>query len=605
MKDAITAFLKARDAFWENDPTLPPLFDKDLLDQELTRLAAASSITHSQITAKILQVKDIYENLPLVRKESETCSKIIEPLLEMLGFKKHTGILFDEQREFVVDEKRYIPDYCLFETSQEQISANEKSGTDYYQRTRLIVEAKRVGLSLLTRNSLRSDLDDRGSDSIQSISPSSQIRTYLRLANVNLGILTNGNDWVLYSRNKKGGFSTYHIRLQELIGMSEALEKPELLTYWLIPFSRAFLLEQQSRSVNSIIERTDELANSLEENLKERLTPIILDILNEAYGESRKKRQFQFKKEQHVTSIISLIYALFYVACLEDRNLLPMSCPLYGFQYSLQRLFSLVTDPKTAFKPTVRSYHVFRHLRSLLSLVANGCDGLGDDQAIGKMVLAKTQMQIPPVLRLPDSFFAPLLARLLRSPSSDQMAYFGALDTVQFGNIYEHILRLDITFNKTKDMFISKTMDGRDDEKATAVFTPAHIVSRMVSSVVEAYPIESWKDVERIRFIDPCFGSGHFLIEFARQMSIKITDCLPREKWAIPQTERETPHEQKIKLQRYLFLTSIFGVDRAPSCTLITKYAIWLSTAYRGYSPIFFRASTHVRKQPLWENGHQ
>lgn len=575
--------LKELDGFWSNDPQSPNLLERNALDEYIEKFLSTKKYNAKNINADIESIKIILKNIEHTKKESETCTKIIIPLLKLLGFSEDNFSLYDEQREFKQDGYTYIPDYTLFNDLSTYKDTNKLTGNSYFNSVELILEAKRTGLDLYKKNK-KSALDDKKNDVLSEVTPLSQIRRYLRVTDSRLGILTNGNDWILVSKDSENLNTVYHIKLTDLIELSEIF--PESILYWLIPFQRESLFNKNDISIFDVIEETKIKRNELELNLKQRVEPILLDILNEYISSNKKIENVLAKKEEIIKESIDFIYLLFYIACLEDKNLLPTANPIYSRFYSLRNLYRITVENNHNFNKKEKSFHLFNHLDKLASLVLNGCKGLESyNSKIAPPSYIEKVLILNKRFRFNDEFLSKIIVSLFKSPNGSEMANYRLLDTIQFGNIYEHILRLDIVINhKTKKFEFTES--AKKNERTTAVYTPHHIVRDMVSSSLSKVNFSTWNDVENFKVIDPCFGSGHFLIEVARQLSAKILDELPEE--SIPVLKDHVKTQNKlILIQRYLFAKNLYGVDRGESCIEVAKFSIWLSSTLKGQSPLY------------------
>lgn len=583
--------LKDLGTFWYSDTSVPQLFERKVLDKFIKE--NSKSLPNAKELAEIAeQIEHIFSALRTVKKESETCSKIIEPLLDLLGFVEQDGkkrrLLFDEQRTLIEDDTSFIPDYTLFASSPAQNEANRVAEEFYFDHVDLILEAKRIGKDLLNKSINVKSLDDRGNDSISMLSPLSQIRKYVRAANSEYGIVTNGNDWILIAKTSRNYLSTYHIRLSELIQLSKAVEDQSLLLYWWLPFSKYFLLDQNGVRSKSVREETAHFTTSLETDLKKRLTPVVINLLNQIVMNSGDNAYLIGNKETLILDVVRFIYQILYIGCLEDRNLLPVNNPTYRYKFSLKELFEQIVGKSTIKVNFKNGYYVYEYINKLMKLISTGCKDIGKKNSIGEFSVEQVQFKLSPLVKLPDSVLKEIIFQILRfDDESYQQASLRALDTIQFGNIYEHILRLEISYNQRSKKFNIDSNEDSKFERSTAVYTPHHIVEQMVADIVEDYPIASWEDVIKLKIIDPCFGSGHFLIELARQFSQKIIDVISVNEIPINDISKASISEKRQLVQRYLLVNSIYGVDRSEACIDVAKFSIWLSTAMDAQPPLY------------------
>lgn len=230
-KEVQLSLLKDLGTFWYSDASVPQLFERKIVDEFIETYA--ENVPNSDSLKNFKTEIGGYFSDSTIKRESETCSKLIEPLLELLGYsEKESGRktwLFDEQRSFHEDDQRYIPDYSLFTNREVQKRANEVESNTYYNYVDLIIEAKHIGKDLLSKSKIDRDLDDRTNDFTATLSPLSQIRRYIRATETEFGIVTNGNDWILVSKNSRNYLSTYHTNLAP--EKSPRTTKQNLLTH--------------------------------------------------------------------------------------------------------------------------------------------------------------------------------------------------------------------------------------------------------------------------------------------------------------------------------------------------------------------------------------
>lgn len=585
------SLLKDLGAYWYNDPSVPQLFERQVIDSYIqkNRKDLPSDL---ELKAIFGRIESIVSSTTTVRKESETCSKIIEKLLLILGYSEKKGEeskwLFDEQRTLKEDDSSLIPDYCLFENSAKHEKANKIDDENYFQNVRLILEAKRLGKDLLVKSKNDRLLDDLGNDSVSTLSPLSQIRKYVRASGCEFGIVTNGNDWILVSKNSRNYLSTYHIRLFEMVQLVKATEDYSTLLYWWLIFSRHFLLEKESERVCEVKENTAHFTNSLEDDLKNRLSPVVIELLNEIYDPSNSKEYLIAHKEELIIEVVRFIYQILYIGSLEDRNLLPINNPIYLYRYSLKGIFTLISNDSAWDKTTKPTFQIYGLLSSLVKTVSSGCKELGEKNTVAEFGDINNHFVIPTNIKIEDKKLRPILLKILEKElKSNQMVSLRALDTIQFGNIYEHILRLEISFNARSGKFSIDNSEDKKFERSTAVYTPHHIVETMVSDLVSKIEVINWESVENLKLVDPCFGSGHFLIELARQFSQKILDSIDVADIPLRGFADFSISERRQLIQRFLLVSCIYGVDRGEACLDVAKYSIWLSTAMIGQAPLF------------------
>ena len=138
-------------------------------------------------------------NAAALRRQNEafTCSAFIEPLLDALGWHR-----IPEQAMPTGFRTRKRPDYCLFTDDSTFQAAAQSDPDTLFRMSATVLEAKRWD----------HPLDRLSSTDTPGWFPSQQVQDYLNNAKdaagqryFNWAILTNGNEWRLYSEHAAPG----------------------------------------------------------------------------------------------------------------------------------------------------------------------------------------------------------------------------------------------------------------------------------------------------------------------------------------------------------------------------------------------------------------
>lgn len=280
--------------------------------------------------------------------EAQTEEHFVKPVLRALGH------AYEVQEPIAgIDTK---PDYDFFLSKEDRENARSKKGTEGFWRDVVALgDAKRWGSSLDRRQ-------ERGTPSIQII-------TYLYHTGVRWGMLTNGQVWRLYEREKSRGGAIYCET--DLVRLLEE-GNPEAFKWFYLFFRKDAFAKDGfvERVFKGSADYATEVGNRLKESVYDALRHLMNGFL--AHPENGlEPSDPAVLKLVHENSLI-VLYRLLFLLYAEDRGLLPLGDPTYE-HYSLKGLQQEINQNLRArrlYLPTTRT--LWSRLLELFLLVDEG-----------------------------------------------------------------------------------------------------------------------------------------------------------------------------------------------------------------------------------------
>ena len=534
--------------------------------------------------------------------EAQTERDFIQPVLEQLGH------VFQVQLTIQTSQGVRVPDYAFFASTDALNAAQPHINTNQFFKTALAVgDAKKW-----SRNLDRKTQD--GGDPFNNQNPNYQIDSYLRNANKDWGILTNGRQWRLYHRQTSYRLdSFYEVDLATLLSENGDLET---FRYFYCLFRRdaftpnangtSFLDHVLGESQRYTVGVSDDLKNRVYDALR-LLIGGFLDFPHNPFDRANPPLD-----EIH-TSCLILLYRILFILYAESRDLLPLDNRDYAMQYSLDHLATDIhgkLDGSIDFAPGANLY--WTGLRQLFTLINEGWK-----DHIPQYNGGLFNPQQHPFLEdygIGDDALAQVIERLTRTEEGERITYRD-LDVRHLGAIYEGLLEyqpriadqdLVIVSNRGRETVEPKSspnqeiaypegevylLTDNDERKATgSYYTPDYIVRYIVQNTLG--PLCEGKTVDKIlslKILDPATGSGHFLIG--------VVDYLAEELVTHPDaafmTETASDETELAYWRRRVVESCVYGVDLNPMAVELAKLSLWLHTVAKG-EPLSF-LDHHIR----------
>ena len=534
--------------------------------------------------------------------EAQTEREFIQPLLEQLGH------VFEVQPTLQTSQGTKRPDYAFFPSADAHYAAQPDINTNQFFKTALA-----VGDAKAWSHNLDRKVQGRG-DPFNNQNPNYQIDFYLRSADKDWGILTNGRQWRLYHRQTSYRLdSFYEVDLAALLSENRDLDA---FRYFYCLFRRdAFTPDANGTSfLDHVLGESQRYTVGVSDDLKNR----VYDALRLLIGGFLDFPHNPFDRanpplDEIHTSCLILLYRILFILYAESRDLLPLDNRDYAMQYSLDHLATDIhgkLDGSIDFAPGANLY--WTGLRQLFTLINEGWK-----DHIPQYNGGLFNPQQHPFLEdygIGDDALAQVVELLTRTEKGERIAYRD-LDVRHLGNIYEGLLEYQPQI-ATEDLVIVSKRGGEtvapksspdqeiaypegavcfltdnDERKVTgSYYTPDYIVRYIVENTLG--PLCESKTVDEIlslKILDPATGSGHFLVG--------VVDYLAEELITHPSaahmTETASDETELAYWRRRVVESCVYGVDLNLMAVELAKLSLWLHTVAKG-EPLSF-LDHHIR----------
>ena len=534
--------------------------------------------------------------------EAQTEHEFIQPLLEQLGH------VFEVQPSLQTSQGTRVPDYAFFASWAAHDAAQPHINTNQFFSTALAVGDAKAW----SRNLDRKTQD--GGDPFNNQNPNYQIDSYLRGADKDWGILTNGGQWRLYHRQTSYRLdSFYEVDLAALLSENGDLDS---FRYFYSLFRRdAFIPDPSGTSfLDLVLGESQQYTVAVSDDLKHRIYDALRLLIDGFLKFPRNGfDQADPPLDQIHTNCLILLYRILFILYAESRGLLPVENPNYAASYSLAALAETVHETLNRgdlIIPTISDY--WARLRGLFGLINDGWDNLIPQYNGGLFNPASH-----PFLEeneLGNKALAQVIELLTRTEAGERIAYRD-LDVRHLGDIYEGLLEyqpqiadqdLVIVSNRGRETVEPKSspdqgvayqegevylLTDKGERKATgSYYTPDYIVRYIVQNTLA--PLCEGKTVDEIlslKILDPATGSGHFLVG--------VVDYLAEELITHPDapyiTETMDAETELTYWRRRVVESCVYGVDLNPMAVELAKLSLWLHTVAKG-EPLSF-LDHHIR----------
>ncbi len=379
------------------------------------------------------------------RKEAYTRQEFLNPTLTDLGW--HYIPETD-----LPSPTRKVPDYSLFPNED---ARRQAASADTYS------DIFRISISMLEAKKAQHSLDQASKTETPGWFPSQQVQDYLWHAKdvtgrfFNWAILTNGNEWRLYSEKARtDAYFSFHLARDDQFCPIE--EFPTFLAL----FSPAAFAQEPDGScwLDALLSESLTHQEALEANLRKRVCTVLEELAEGYYFNSANALREQDLPRVYEASLVFL-YRLLFVLYAESRGLLPAathgpgSNKRYRDEFSLARFTERLRD-RSNYADDAFPY-LYQDLLKLFALI-NGTHkeqnealqvtryngGLFDPErypdiekwVVGERTLARVLRQLMFVQPPPRSGAKQQVLQ------TDETVDFGTLEVRQLGDIYEGLL---------------------------------------------------------------------------------------------------------------------------------------------------------------------
>ena len=551
-------------------------------------------------------IKDLFDAItPNAEQlnETQTERRFIQPLLQQLGH------IFDVQLALQTSQGAGVPDYAFFASVDALNAAQPHINTNEFFNTALAVgDAKKW-----SRNLDRKTQDE--GDPFNNQNPNYQIDFYLRGADKDWGILTNGRQWRLYHRQTSYRLDNfYEVDLAALL--SENGDLDAFRYFYNLFRGDAFIPDANGTSFLDLVLTESEqytvgVSNDLKNRVYDALRLLIggfLDFPHNGFDRANPPL------DEIQTNCLILLYRILFILYAESRDLLPLDNPNYAVQYSLNHLATDIhekLDGDIAFAPGANLS--WTRLRQLFTLINDGWEDHIPQYNGG--LFNPGQHPFLERYGIGDDALAQVIELLTRSEQGERITYRD-LDVRHLGDIYEGLLEyqpriadqdLVIVSNRGRETVApSKSAPNRevayqggevylltdnDERKATgSYYTPDYIVRYIVENTLA--PLCKNKTVDEIlslKILDPATGSGHFLVGVVDYLAEELITHPD----ALHMTETASDETELAYWRRRVVESCVYGVDLNPMAVELAKLSLWLHTVAKG-EPLSF-LDHHIR----------
>lgn len=391
----------------------------------------------------------------------------------------------------------------------------------------------------------------------------------------------------------------------------------EFTAFWLLTHSSRFgtagtpgaecpLERWRNVSQEDGVRARDMLRDGVADSLRALGTGFVSHPENQALRD--KLQQGELKTQVLFEQLLRLVYRFIFLATVEDRqasdgrrlvftpDATQEAMKLYEQGYSLTRLRALAAKRR----------HYDRHA-DLWQALGITFSGLGEGQAaLGLPALGGlfSQDKCPDIesAQIENQYLLKAVFNLcfFRRDSVLSRVNYRDMDTEELGSVYESLLELVPQVDSTagKFGFVGDEQDdasnrGNARKLTGSYYTPDSLVQELIKSALEPVIQQTLVDnpqrpeqaLLEITVCDPACGSGHFLLAAARH----IAEHLAKQRAA---DGNPTAADYRHAL-RDVVSHCIYGVDKNPMATELTRTALWLE-AYTPDRPLTF-LDHHIR----------
>ena len=535
-------------------------------------------------------------------KEAQTEEQFIRPLLKQLGH------VFEVAPALQTSQGTKEPDYVFFSSNDAHSAAQRHINTNQFFNTALAVGDAKAWSRNLDRKV------QEGGDPFTNQNPNYQIDFYLRGADKDWGILTNGRQWRLYHRQTSYRLdSFYEVDLAALLSENRDIDA---FRYFYCLFRHdAFTPDASGTSfLDLVLGESQQYTVTVSDDLKNR----IYDALRLLIGGFLNFHRNHFDEadsplDEIQTNCLILLYRILFTLYAESRDLLPLNNHDYAMQYSLNHLATDIHEKlDRGITPAPGVSLCWTRLKELFTLINDGWEDHIPQYNGG--LFNPQQHPFLESYEIGDDTLAQVIELLTRTEAGESIAYRD-LDVRHLGDIYEGLLEYQPKIADQDLVIVSRRgsekvepksspdqevaysegevylLTDKGERKATgSYYTPDYIVRYIVENALA--PLCEGKTVDEIlslKILDPATGSGHFLVG--------VVDYLAEELITHPDaphmTETASEETELAYWRRRVVESCVYGVDLNPMAVELAKLSLWLHTVAKG-EPLSF-LDHHIR----------
>lgn len=445
--------------------------------------------------------------------EAQTEAEFIQPVLELLGWS------YTVQAKSNRGGQISRPDYALFLDGAAKEEATPFQGQDdaFFGRAAAVGEAKQW------QRPLSQSGQGGGAAWKGDRNPSHQMVGYLVGSRVAWGILTNGQEWRLYSREVSSVASEFYtVDLAEIFGAPDTVgadprvrpqdgqaqrpvptpEQLDAFKRWWLFFRRdAFVADAQGQNfVERVHSGSATYARQISDKLKEIVFEEVMPAIAGGFVAYRRNETgVQAESEADLRRIyaasLSLLYKLLFLLYGEARSLLPMENAGYRYE-SLTRMARRFAEWRDQQHPISAATHATREydqLRALFHRIDRGDPSLAIPRYNGGLFDPhKPDNAFLESHKLSDRAVAEAVDLLVRDRG--EPVDYAFIDVRNLGAIYEGLLENRLRVIDAAAGRVELVNDKGERKASGSYYTPDYIVKYIVEQTLE--PILDERAVE-------------------------------------------------------------------------------------------------------------
>ena len=435
--------------------------------------------------------------------EAQTEAEFIQPVLELLGWS------YTVQAKSNRGGQISRPDYALFLDGAAKEEATPFQGQDdaFFGRAAVVGEAKQWQrpLSQSGQGSGAAWKSDRN--------PSHQMVGYLVGSRVAWGILTNGQEWRLYSREVSSVASEFYtVDLAEVFGTGTTAgtgtiyrartdeypaptpEQMDAFKRWWLFFRRdAFVADAQGQN---FVERVHSGSATYARQISDKLKEIVFEEVMPAiaggfvayrHNEAGVQAESEADLRRIYAASLSLLYKLLFLLYGEARNLLPMENAGYRYESltAMALRFAEWRDAQRNISAATHATGEYDRLRALFHRVDRGDPSLGIPRYNGGLFDPhKPDNAFLESHKLSDRAVAEAVDLLVRDRG--EPVDYAFIDVRNLGAIYEGLLENRLRVIDAAAGRVELVNDKGERKASGSYYTPDYIVAYIVEQTLES-----------------------------------------------------------------------------------------------------------------------
>jgi len=373
--------------------------------------------------------------------------------------------------------------------------------------------------------------------------PVSQMSDYMSKTNANFGIVSNFNEFRLYSK-QKGQTQYYGVTLEEIV------TKPEKLEEFVFLLSKDNLLKKdQKQSLVEILideseDEQEQITKRFYNDYKQRRLNLFQHL---AENNPETNKHILVEKSQKILD--RLIFIMF----CEDGFLIPSGTVKTTYQQARNTILPTPTKILDFFKGLFLAIDKGNEYPKINAF--NG--GLfAEDLELNSLIIK-------------DEIWADLIKLAEYDFESD-------LNVNILGHIFEQSIA-DI--EEIKADLEGETTDKKKSKrkKDGIYYTPEYITDYIVSETVDNWLTENNEQIDQIKILDPAGGSGAFPNQVHSYLAKKTAELQNQQ--AIETGLENLAQQDASTIDKGILKNNIFMVDLQPESVEIAKLSLWLKTA--------------------------